>query len=106
MTMSRKSIESSSICSRRRTFGARPDRSSSGAMVWMMSLMARTMSSWVIGIEGGESGTGGDSRFVPAHDDGRVDAEHSEGEVEDVAHGADALGLAEHQTAHLALGIE
>src|SRR5687767_4756724 len=108
MTMSRKSIESRSICSRRRTLGSSCERSSSGAMVWMMSLTARVTSSSVMVLWGwqGMGMVGGGSRAQASDDDGRVDAEHAEGHVQDRLDPADRARLVGDEVRDRALGIE
>src|SRR5438105_5525845 len=95
--MSRKSIESSSICSRRRTSVLRLDTSSSGAIVERMSLMAMMISSRFMG---------GGSALEAPDDDGGVDAEHAEGEVQDVVDAAELLRLVHDEIPHLAGRVE
>src|SRR5690349_20999532 len=99
--MSRKSIESSAIWSRSRRSGFRPESSSSGAMVRMMSLTASTISSRVMG----SPGVGG---LLPgaSQDDRRVDSEHAEGKVEDVLDPPELLRLVGDEVAHLAGRVE
>src|SRR5262245_38434911 len=101
MTMSRKSIESSSIWSRSFRSGFRFDRSSSGATVWMMSLTAVSISSRFMSVGKGE-GSAGDA----PDDERRVDAEHAEGEVQDRVDAADLARLPDHEIADLAGGVE
>src|SRR3954471_2883351 len=101
--MSRKSIESSAICSRSRTSGARFVTSSSGAMVRMMSLMASMISSRVMA---GRTRVLGELVFEAAHDQRRVDAEHAEREVQDVLDAADRARLVRDEIAHFAGRIE
>ena len=81
MTMSRKSIESSSSCSRSFSPGFKFVRSSSGATVWMMSTTAfgslRGSCWW------DRPGRREVVSRRAAHDERRVDAEHAEGQVQD-----------------------
>src|SRR5262245_38597076 len=106
MTMSRKSMLSSSSCSRNGLSSTSVERSSSGAMSERISRISSRISGSVISGNGSKREAGSLPHGVFADNHGRVDAEHAKRVVEDVADRTDLPRLADDQRPQIALGVE